>query len=330
MKTFVIAEAGSNHNGDFKNAIKLIDIAKQSGASAVKFQTAKSENLYAVNTPPIAGHTDVRALIKSIELPREWQPELKSYCDEIGIEFMSTPFDEEAVQQLVDIGVSRLKIAGFESSDFRFVEMVASTKLPLIISIGIGFPMKYIGKILNICEKYDNNLTLLHANNAYPTPMSDVDLGKMQMLRAFRGVSQVGLSDHTTSTLTPALAVAAGADVIEKHFTIDRSMEGPDHPFAMEPDELYEMITNIQTAELAVKTHTTQYTPSEVEFSKARRSVVSCIDLKAGDVLTADNITTMRPLLENSIPAMEYENVLGRVVTKDTPAFHTLDKNFLR
>lgn len=330
MKTFVIAEAGSNHNGDFKNAIKLIDIAKQSGASAVKFQTAKSENLYAVNTPPIAGHTDVRALIKSIELPREWQPELKSYCDEIGIEFMSTPFDEEAVQQLVDIGVSRLKIAGFESSDFRFVEMVASTKLPLIISIGIGFPMKYIGKILNICEKYDNNLTLLHANNAYPTPMSDVDLGKMQMLRAFRGVSQVGLSDHTTSTLTPALAVAAGADVIEKHFTIDRSMEGPDHPFAMEPDELYEMITNIQTAELAVKTHTTQYTPSEVEFSKARRSVVSCIDLKAGDVLTTDNITTMRPLLENSIPAMEYENVLGRVVTKDTPAFHTLDKNFLR
>lgn len=330
MKTFVIAEAGSNHNGDFKNAIKLIDIANQSGASAVKFQTAKSENLYAVNTPPIAGHTDVRALIKSIELPREWQPELKSYCDEVGIEFMSTPFDEEAVQQLVDIGVSRLKIAGFESSDFRFVEMVASTKLPLIISIGIGFPMKYIGKILNICEKYDNNLTLLHANNAYPTPMSDVDLGKMQMLRAFRGVSQVGLSDHTTSTLTPALAVAAGADVIEKHFTIDRSMEGPDHPFAMEPDELYEMITNIQTAELAVKTHTTQYTPSEVEFSKARRSVVSCIDLKAGDVLTTDNITTMRPLLENSIPAMEYENVLGRVVTKDTPAFHTLDKNFLR
>ena len=330
MKTFVIAEAGSNHNGDFKNAIKLIDIAKQSGASAVKFQTAKSENLYAVNTPPIAGHTDVRALIKSIELPREWQPELKSYCDEIGIEFMSTPFDEEAVQQLVDIGVSRLKIAGFESSDFRFVEMVASTKLPLIISIGIGFPMKYIGKILNICEKYDNNLTLLHANNAYPTPMSDVDLSKIQMLRAFRGVSQVGLSDHTTSTLTPALAVAAGADVIEKHFTIDRSMEGPDHPFAMEPDELYEMITNIQTAELAVKTHTTQYTPSEVEFSKARRSVVSRIDLKAGDILTADNITTMRPLLENSIPAMEYENVLGRVVTKDTPAFHTLDKNFLR
>jgi len=330
MKTFVIAEAGSNHNGDFQNAIKLIDIAKQSGASAVKFQTAKSENLYAVNTPPIAGHTDVRALIKSIELPREWQPELKSYCDEIGIEFMSTPFDEEAVQQLVDIGVSRLKIAGFESSDFRFVEMVASTKLPLIISIGIGFPMKYIGKILTICEKYDNNLTLLHANNAYPTPMSDVDLGKMQMLRAFRGVSKVGLSDHTTSTLTPALAVAAGADVIEKHFTIDRSMEGPDHPFAMEPDELYEMITNIQTAELAVKTHTTQYTPSEVEFSKARRSVVSCIDLKAGDVLTTDNITTMRPLLENSIPAMEYENVLGRVVTKDTPAFHTLDKNFLR
>jgi len=330
MKTFVIAEAGSNHNGDFNNAIKLIDVAKESGASAVKFQTALSEKLYAVNTPPIAGHSDVRSLIKSIELPREWQSDLKEYCDEVGIEFMSTPFDEEAVQQLVDIGVSRLKIAGFESSDFRFVEMVASTKLPLIISIGIGFPMKYIGKILDIAEKYDNDLTLLHANNAYPTPMSDVGLGKISGLKHLRGVSKCGLSDHTTSILTPAYAVAAGADVIEKHFTLDRSMEGPDHPFAVEPNELKMMVNHIKDVESAMTNHDSQYTPSELQFSKARRSVVSSVDLKKGDVLTYDNITTMRPLLENSIPAMEYENVIGKVLTHDVNAYHTIDKDFIK
>jgi len=330
MKTFVIAEAGSNHNGDFNNAIKLIDVAKDAGASAVKFQTAKSETLYAVNTPPIAGHSDVRSLIKSIELPREWQPELKTYCDSVGIEFMSTPFDEEAVQQLVDIGVSRLKIAGFESSDFRFVEMVASTKLPLIISIGIGFPMKYIGKILNIAEKYGNELTLLHANNAYPTPMSDVGLSKISGLKQFRGVSKCGLSDHTTSILTPAYAVAAGADVIEKHFTLDRSMEGPDHPFAIEPDELRMMINHIKDVELAMTRHTSEYTPSEIQFSMARRSVVTKVDLKVGDVLTTENTTTMRPLLANSIPAMEYENIMGKIITKDTKAYHTINKDSIK
>lgn len=330
MKTFVIAEAGSNHNGDFNNAIKLIDVAKDAGASAVKFQTAKSETLYAVNTPPIAGHSDVRSLIKSIELPREWQPELKAYCDSVGIEFMSTPFDEEAVQQLVDIGVSRLKIAGFESSDFRFVEMVASTKLPLIISIGIGFPMKYIGKILDIGEKYGNELTLLHANNAYPTPMSDVGLSKVSGLKQLRGVSKCGLSDHTTSILTPAYAVAAGADVIEKHFTLDRSMEGPDHPFAIEPDELKMMINHIKDVELAMTRHTSEYTPSEIQFSMARRSVVTKVNLKVGDVLTTENTTTMRPLLDNSIPAMEYENIIGKIITKDTKAYHTIDKDSIK
>jgi len=330
MKTFVIAEAGSNHNGDFNNAIKLIDVAKDAGASAVKFQTAKSETLYAVNTPPIAGHSDVRSLIKSIELPREWQPDLKAYCDSVGIEFMSTPFDEEAVQQLVDIGVSRLKIAGFESSDFRFVEMVASTKLPLIISIGIGFPMKYIGKILDIAEKYGNELTLLHANNAYPTPMSDVGLSKVSGLKQLRGVSKSGLSDHTTSILTPAYAVAAGADVIEKHFTLDRSMEGPDHPFAIEPGELKMMINHIKDVELAMTRHTSEYTPSEIQFSMARRSVVTKVDLKVGDVLTTENTTTMRPLLDNSIPAMEYENIIGKIITKDKKAYHTINKDSIK
>src|SRR5210317_1938510 len=138
-KTFIIAEAGANHNRNFEQAKALIDVAKAAGADACKFQTYSSETLYAANTPDFAGYKNINKLIKDIELPREWQKDLKSYCDEKGIEFISTPFDEQAVQELVDLGVKRLKIARFEATDPRFVEMVASTKLPIIMSVGIGF-----------------------------------------------------------------------------------------------------------------------------------------------------------------------------------------------
>jgi sialic acid synthase SpsE len=166
-KTFVIAEAGANHNKNFKQALSLIDVAIKSGADACKFQTYSADTLYSKNTPDFAGYKNISNLIKEIELPREWQKDLKTYCDENGIEFMSTPFDENAVDELVNLGVKRLKIAGFESTDFRFVDMVASTGLPLIISLGIGFDLdKHLNSILNIQSKYNNNLTLLHCNNA--------------------------------------------------------------------------------------------------------------------------------------------------------------------
>ena len=152
MNTFVIAEAGANHNRDFDQAKSLIDVAHKSGASACKFQTYSSETLYSKNTPDFAGYKNINDLIKNIELPREWQIDLKNYCDEIGIEFMSTPFDEKAVDELVDLGVKRLKIAGFESTDYRFVEMVASTGLPLIISLGIGFDYENLGSLLDLLE----------------------------------------------------------------------------------------------------------------------------------------------------------------------------------
>lgn len=332
-KTFVIAEFGSNFVNDgvksWDAAIKGIDAAKDAGADAVKFQTYSSGTLYAANTPPIAGHTNVNKLIKDIELPREWQSKLKDYCDEIGIEFMSTPFDEQAVEELVSLGVKRLKIAGFEGSDPRFVDMVCSTGLPIIMSIGIGFKMNYMGMFLDIFEKYGNDVTLLHCNNAYPTPMEDVNLKRIETLSTFKGVDAVGLSDHTTSTLTPALAVAAGATVIEKHFTLDKTMIGPDHAFAMEPDELKEMITFIRQAELANQSKQETYTKSEETFKKARRSVVSKIDIKAGEVLTKDHITTKRPCLDNSIPAIDYNEIMGCVITEDIKADTPLDKSVI-
>ena len=312
MDTFVIAEAGANHNRDFNQALKLIDVAKESGASAVKFQTYSSETLYSKNTPDFAGHSNIPKLIKDIELPREWQKDLKQYCDEIDIEFMSTPFDEQAVDELVDLGVKRLKIAGFESTDWRFVDIVASTGLPLIISIGIGFEIQYIGYILDIVEKYGNDLTLLHCNNAYPTPIEDINLNSMKSLQGFKNVNSIGLSDHTMSTLTPALAVAAGATTIEKHFTLDKNLPGPDHAFALEPNQLKEMIDEIIMAEIMMGGTKGKYSKSELNFIKARRSIVAKSNIKVGDTLTVDNITTKRPYLEGNLAASEWFNTLGK------------------
>jgi len=312
MDTFVIAEAGSNHNKNFEQALKLINTAKWAGADAVKFQTYSSETLYSKNTPDFAGHSNIPKLIKDIELPREWQKDLKQYCNEIGIEFMSTPFDEQAVDELVNLGVKRLKIAGFESTDWRFVDMVASTGLPLIISIGIGFELNKIGHILNIVEKYGNDLTLLHCNNAYPTPIEDINLNSMTTLYGFKHVNAIGLSDHTESTLTPSLAVAMGATVIEKHFTLDNNLPGPDHAFALEPHKLKEMVDNIRLTEIMLGGSKGEYSKSELNFVKARRSIVAKSNIKVGDILTIDNITTKRPYLKDNLAASEWFNTLGK------------------
>tara|TARA_R110001592_G_scaffold45495_2_gene145381 strand:- start:11008 stop:12033 length:1026 start_codon:yes stop_codon:yes gene_type:complete len=317
MKTFIIAEAGANHNRNFDQALKLIDAAKYAGADAVKFQTYSSETLYSKNTPNFAGYKNINKLIKDIELPREWQKDLKQYCDKLDIEFMSTPFDEQAVDELVELGVKRLKIAGFESTDWRFVDMVASTKLPLIISIGIGFEHNKLGHILDIVEKYGNDLTLLHCNNAYPTPIQDINLNSINALKGYRSVKAIGLSDHTESVLTPALAVTMGATVIEKHFTLSRHLPGPDHPFALEPSELRQMIDNIRMAEIMLGDVKDSYSPSELNFQKARRSIVAKTDIKKGDVLTIDNITTKRPFLEGNISASDWYLHLGTVSNKD-------------
>jgi N,N'-diacetyllegionaminate synthase len=317
METFIIAEAGSNHCKNFNQALKLIDVAKESGASAVKFQTYSSETLYSKNTPDFAGYKNVNKLIKDIELPREWQKDLKQYCDEVDIEFMSTPFDEQAVNELVGLGVKRLKISGFESTDWRFVDMVASTYLPLIISIGIGFDINKMDHILNIVEKYDNDLTLLHCNNAYPTPVEDVNLNSIRTLQGFKYVNNIGLSDHTISPFTPSLAVAMGATVIEKHFTLSKHLPGPDHQFALEPHELKQMVDSIRLTEKMLGCNKGEYSKSELNFIKARRSIVAKSNIKPGDILTVDNITTKRPYLEGNIAASEWFNILGKKSLKN-------------
>jgi len=316
MSTFIIAEAGANHDRKIEQALDLIDIAFNSGADAVKFQTYSSETLYSKNTPDIAGYKNLNKLIKDIELPRSWQRDLKKHCDDVGIEFMSTPFDEKAVEELVGLGVKRLKISGFESTDFRFVEMVASAKLPLIISLGIGFPMNYLGKIFEISEKYGNDLTLLHCNNAYPTPPEDINLGAIKSL-SLDSRFKTGLSDHTMSPLTPALAVAAGAEVIEKHFTTSRNLTGPDHSFALEPDELKKMVEYVRFAERVIGHKTSRFTDSEKKFKKARRAVVAKTNIKSGEIFSTKNLTTKRPYPEGSVPAINFFGILGHSADSD-------------
>lgn len=316
MKTFIIAEAGANHNRDFEQAKALIDVAKESGADACKFQTYSSETLYAKNTPDFAGHTNISKLIKDIEIPREWQSDLKLYCDEVGIEFMSTPFDESAVQQLVDIGVKRLKIAGFESTDLRFVDMVASAGLPLIVSLGIGSDFTLIPRIMDIASNRGvDDVTFLQCNNAYPTPAEDVNLDTIKSL-ALDTQYKTGISDHTLSTLTPALAVVAGASIVEKHFTLSKRLTGPDHPFALEPHQLKEMVDYIRYAELCMGNRSNKLTTSELKFSKGMRSVVAKTNINLGDTFTFDNITTKRPFLDGCIPASDFYQVIGKTSTQ--------------
>jgi sialic acid synthase SpsE len=317
MSTFIIAEAGANHNKNFKQALSLIDVAKEAGANSIKFQTYSSETLYSKNTPDFAGYKNINQLIKDIELPREWQKDLKQYCDGKDIEFMSTPFDEKAVNELVNLGVKRLKIAGFESTDFRFIDMVASSKLPLIISLGIGFQMNYLCKIFDIASKYGNELSFMYCNNAYPTPIEDVGIAIVKQLSLDMRYNW-GLSDHTESTLTPSLAVAAGATIIEKHFTLSKYLPGPDHSFALEPNELKEMIQYVRFAEKSLlKISSNSISNSEQPFQQAMRSVVAKKSIKKGDIFTIDNITTKRPFLKNNIPASEFEWTLGKTANKE-------------
>jgi len=319
MKTFIIAEAGANHNRNFNQALALIDAASAAEADAVKFQTYSSETLYSQNTPDFAGYKNINNLIKEIELPREWQKDLKDYCDDKQIEFMSTPFDEKAVEQLVSVGVKRLKIAGFEATDLRFVDMVASTNLPLIISAGIGCDLDFIEKIIRICHAQKNyDLTILHCNNAYPTPPQDINLNTLRQIKKRYGKDvKVGLSDHTMNTLTPALAVALGAQVIEKHYTLSKQLPGPDHAFALECTELKEMIENVRVAEMSLGIKKTKYTESEESFAMAGRSIVAKTSIKAGDTLNTTNLTTKRPFLEGNHHASEWFDVVGLTAKKD-------------
>jgi sialic acid synthase SpsE len=333
MQTFVIAEAGANHNRDWKLAKKLIYAAAAAGASAVKFQNYTSEKLYTSTTPNFGIYKDIPKLISSIELPKNWCVELKKICDDCDIEFMSTPFDEEAVELLHNVGVKKLKVAAFEAADTRLMKCVAQTGLPIIFSAGIKTGLHQVRSIVDFIKSVNSNadITVLHCNSSYPTPVEDINLGQMLLLKnTFKSEIKVGLSDHTNGILIPPIAVSHGAVTIEKHFTMSRQLQGPDHPFAIEPNELVEMCRNISMAEKAMGTKDdNSLTQSEKtnEMFFALRSIVAKTDIKAGDVLSENNTTTKRPYIEGNLPASQYYEVVENYVATQNISADTMIQN---
>lgn len=301
----VIAEIGSNHQQNMQCAKDSILAAQKAGANIVKFQTFSKE-LYASRLPD--NLKNIPDILRELELPRDWHRPLKDYCDEQGIEFLSTPFDETAIDLLVKLGVKRLKVAAFESGDPRFLKLVASTKLPLLISVN-NFDQLIAAELVILSVNPNAKITFLHCNSAYPSPIKDAYLKQISQYLA--AGKQVGFSDHSEGILLPPIAVALGATVIEKHFTLNKKLPGADHAMSLEPSEFKQMVLNIKSAEAASQYKLNQFSESEHTTIFGRRSIVTKIKVKKGDLLTEENVTTKRPKLPNSVPDSLYPIVLG-------------------
>lgn len=294
--TYIIAEIGSNHNRDIKIAKKLINKAAEANVDAVKFQTYSADKLYSKKTP-IFSKDKIKPydLIKSIEIPREWHKELIVYSKSKGLHFLSTPFDKEAVNQLEKVGVPAFKVASFEITDLELLKHIASKNKPVILSTGLA-NLGEIEEALNIIRDIGNNeIILLHCNSLYPSPPDIVNLQAINTMKnAFK--IPIGFSDHTLGWHIPVAAVALGSNVIEKHFTLDRNMKGPDHSFAIEPDELKKMVSYIREVETAQGTGIKEKSKAEQEmYKKGRRSIIAKTDIPKGTKISRDMLIIKRP-----------------------------------
>ncbi|NEO35164.1 MAG: N-acetylneuraminate synthase [Moorea sp. SIOASIH] len=324
MRTLIIAEAGVNHNGDMATARKLIGVAADAGVDLVKFQTFKADCLVTTQAKKAEyqNHTtdsneSQHSMIRRLELTREMHQELIAHCQVRGISFFSTGFDLESIDLLVELGLDRFKIPSGEITNLPYLQHIGHYGKPIIMSTG----MANLGEIeaaLDILEQAGtgrDQITVLHCNTEYPTPIKDVNLRAMVTIREALGVA-VGYSDHTLGIEVPIAAVALGATVIEKHFTLDRSLPGPDHRGSLEPEELKAMVTAIRNIEQALGDGRKGPSPSEAKNKPiARKSIVAAGAIKAGEVLTASNLAVKRPGI--GISPMRWDEVLGRKAIRD-------------
>ena len=324
MSVFIIAEAGVNHNGSVDLAKKLIDAASISGADAVKFQTFKSENLVVKNTHKADYQkqaTDASEsqfdMIKKLELDMETHQELIAYCQEKNIMFLSTAFDHNSINLLSDLGLKIFKIPSGEITNLPYLRHIGSLGKELVLSTGMS-TLQEVGSALNVLIKAGTrkrDITVLHANTMYPTPMKDVNLNAMLTIKKEFDVA-VGYSDHTIGIEVDIAAVAMGASIIEKHFTLDKSMKGPDHKASLDPIELKAMVLAIRNIEIAFGEDKKKPSPSETaNIYVARKSIVASQDIKKGDLLTSKNITVKRP--GNGINPMKWDEVIGSIALKN-------------
>ena len=324
MKVFIIAEAGVNHNGSMKLAKKLIDVAVESGADAVKFQTFKAENLVSKNTEKAEYQKKTTTasesqfdMIKKLELDIETHKELITYCLEKEIMFLSTPFDHDSINLLGDLGLEIFKIPSGEITNLPYLRHIGSLKKQVILSTGMS-TLQEVEDALNILISTGTlraDITVLHANTMYPTPMDDVNLNAMLTIQKKFDVAY-GYSDHTLGIEVDIAAVAMGATVIEKHFTLDKAMDGPDHKASLEPKELKSMVSAIRNIEKAVGSFEKKPSPSEtVNIDIVRKSIVANQKINKGDILTDKNITIKRP--GKGISPMQWDEIIGTIAVKN-------------
>lgn len=324
MKTIIIAEAGVNHNGSIELAKKMIDEAVIAGADYIKFQTFKAEKLVSVNAEKADYQKETTKvdetqfeMLKKLELDTNTHKELIKYCDSKGIKFISTPFDLDSIDLLFDLGVELFKIGSGEITNYPYIKKIATKGLPVILSTGMS-NLSEVEQALKVLLDYGlkrEDITLLHANTEYPTPFVDVNLKAMLTLKdAFK--INVGYSDHTPGIEVSIAAVAMGATVLEKHFTLDKTMDGPDHKASLEPPELKAMVESIRNIEKAIGSGIKKASDSEKKnMPIARKSIVATHDILKGEILTKENITTKRP--GTGISPMRWNEVLGRIANRN-------------
>lgn len=333
---FIIAEAGVNHNGDEAKAIELVEIAARCGANAVKFQTFSADKLVARGTAKAAyqsretGDGDQHAMLKALELSYRAHERLAARCAVLGIEFMSTPFDEGSVDMLLALGMRRIKVPSGEITNLPFLAYVASKCVPLVMSTGMA-DMEEIQRAVSLIRSTwqqwgfapdADALTVLHCTSNYPTAFSDVNMRAMHTIAQGAG-TPVGYSDHTKGTAIAIAAVALGATVIEKHFTIDTRLPGPDHSASLEPQELAHMVASIRAVEQAMGSATKAPTVSELPIRDlVRRSATLARDVAAGETLTAVDLVLLRP--GTGIPPADLGRIPGRPAAHDLAAGSTL------
>ena len=320
---FIIAEAGSNHDGKLEQAKKLIDIAKSAGADAVKFQTFKAEKLYSKKTPTMTylkkdkllkNKETVWDLIKKIEMPRKWIKILAEYCKKKKIIFLSTPFDLKAIDESEKF-VPAYKIGSFEITHLLLLECVAKKKKPILLSTGMADLSDIELALETIYKQGNRSVVLLHCSINYPVKYENLNLRAMQTMRqAFQ--LPVGFSDHTLDITADIAAVALGACVIEKHFTISRKLKGPDHPFALEPNELKNMVRQIRNTETSLGSPIKKHTQAEEEMYRlGRRSLVAACKISKGTKITRKMIDVKRP--GYGIHPKMIDAVIGMITKRD-------------
>lgn len=337
-KVIIIAEAGVNHNGDFECAKKLILAAANAGADYVKFQTFKADKLvsrdaekaqYQKENLKEGGDTQYD-MLKKLEMSEQWHYDLFKYANECGIKFLSTGFDEDSIDFLDSLNIDLFKAPSGEITNKPYLEHIAKKNKPIFLSTGMA-TTEEIGDAIDILienKVSKSDITILHCNTEYPTPMKDVNLLAMNFIRDKFAVS-VGYSDHTEGIEVPVAAVALGAKVIEKHFTLDKAMVGPDHKASLDPSELLKMVKAIRNIELAISgSGKKEVSESEMKNIKvARKSIHLNNAMKTGQQIHKKDLVMKRP--GNGISPMNIENIIGKKIANDLPKDHKLELNDL-